>query len=237
MPKTSDVLQTAVGDLAPIDAKLDELCEYMDGAIREALGDRYPVVDEPGPGVARLRVAITDIDKSNPVLNALPQMQLTGSGIGGASMEAELLDSVPTIAHVDYYSRIVREKAWLRELLKAANEIMVDAYDEGPEVEEVLDRAEKRIFDIVERRITTSLISVEELVHPVFNWVDDLHKAVAWLEEQGVRFTPGGIRRGASGHDVCFIHPKGNEQTPLSGEGVLVELVQAPPDVIEALSE
>jgi lactoylglutathione lyase len=65
-------------------------------------------------------------------------------------------------------------------------------------------------------------------------WVDDLRAAVSWLEQQGLRFTPGGIRPGAAGHDVCFIHPKGNEQFPLSGEGVLIELVQAPPDVIAA---
>ena len=65
-------------------------------------------------------------------------------------------------------------------------------------------------------------------------WVDDLQAAVKWLEEQGVRFTPGGIRKGAAGHDVCFIHPKGNEGAPIGGEGVLVELVQAPDDVIEA---
>ena len=57
-----------------------------------------------------------------------------------------------------------------------------------------------------------------------------------WLEEQGVRFTPGGIRKGASGHDICFVHPKGNDDFPLSGEGVLIELVQAPADVIEELS-
>ena len=67
-------------------------------------------------------------------------------------------------------------------------------------------------------------------------WIDDLEAAVAWLGEQGMRFTPGGIRKGASGHDVCFIHPKGNEATPRSGEGVLIELVQAPSDVIAALS-
>lgn len=59
-------------------------------------------------------------------------------------------------------------------------------------------------------------------------WVDDLAAAVAWLSEQGVRFTPGGIRKGAAGHDVCFMHPKGNELLPFSGEGVLIELVQAP---------
>ena len=67
-------------------------------------------------------------------------------------------------------------------------------------------------------------------------WVDDLPKAVAWLTEQGVRFTPGGIRKGASGNDVCFIHPKGNDDAHRSGEGVLIELVQAPPEVIRVLA-
>lgn len=66
-------------------------------------------------------------------------------------------------------------------------------------------------------------------------WVDDLSSAVTWMEEKGVRFTPGGIRKGAAGHDVTFIHPKGNENAPIGGAGVLIELVQAPPDVIDAL--
>jgi lactoylglutathione lyase len=66
-------------------------------------------------------------------------------------------------------------------------------------------------------------------------WIDDLHAAVAWLTEHGVRFAPGGVRKGAAGYDVCFIHPKGNEATPIGGEGVLIELVQAPRDVIDAL--
>jgi lactoylglutathione lyase len=67
-------------------------------------------------------------------------------------------------------------------------------------------------------------------------WVDDLPVAVAWLEQQGLRFAPGGIRKGAAGHDICFVHPKGNEQFPLCGEGVLIELVQAPPEVVVALA-
>jgi lactoylglutathione lyase len=67
-------------------------------------------------------------------------------------------------------------------------------------------------------------------------WIDDLQACVDWLTEQGVRFTPGGIRKGAAGFDVCFIHPKGNEEFPLSSEGVLVELVQAPEEVIKELS-
>ena len=63
-------------------------------------------------------------------------------------------------------------------------------------------------------------------------WVDDLPAAVRWLGERGVRFTPGGIRRGASGHNVCFIHPKGNDAAPIGGQGVLIELVQAPADMV-----
>ncbi len=67
-------------------------------------------------------------------------------------------------------------------------------------------------------------------------WIDDLPAAVGWLEARGVRFTPGGIRRGASGFDICFIHPKGSEDAPIGGEGVLIELVQAPPEVREAFA-
>ena len=67
-------------------------------------------------------------------------------------------------------------------------------------------------------------------------WIDDLKEAVKWLSEQGVRFTPGGIRKGASGHDVCFIHPKANDEFPLCSEGVLVELVQAPEEIVNALN-
>ena len=67
-------------------------------------------------------------------------------------------------------------------------------------------------------------------------WIDDLPKAVQWLTEQGVRFAPGGIRLGAAGFDICFIHPKGNDELPISGEGVLIELVQAPPEVVGAFT-
>jgi lactoylglutathione lyase len=66
-------------------------------------------------------------------------------------------------------------------------------------------------------------------------WVDDLPAAVEWLGARGLRFAPGGIRKGAAGHDICFVHPKGNDEFPIGGEGVLIELVQAPPAVVEAL--
>jgi lactoylglutathione lyase len=67
-------------------------------------------------------------------------------------------------------------------------------------------------------------------------WVDDLAAAHRWLSARGLRFTPGGIRKGAAGHDVCFVHPKPSADAPRSGEGVLLELVQAPAAVIAAFA-
>lgn len=67
-------------------------------------------------------------------------------------------------------------------------------------------------------------------------WIDDLPAAVAWLTAHGVRFTPGGIRPGAAGFDVCFIHPKASLECPRSGEGVLIELVAAPPALVAAMA-
>ncbi|MBP7565750.1 MAG: VOC family protein [Burkholderiaceae bacterium] len=67
-------------------------------------------------------------------------------------------------------------------------------------------------------------------------WIDDLPRAVEWLGAQGVRFAPGGIRRGAAGFDICFIHPRGDDASPIGGEGVLIELVQAPPEVVTAFT-
>ena len=67
-------------------------------------------------------------------------------------------------------------------------------------------------------------------------WIDDLPAAVEWMRAQGVRFAPGGIRKGAAGYDICFVHPKGNDEFPLGGEGVLIELVQAPAEVVKALA-
>ena len=68
-------------------------------------------------------------------------------------------------------------------------------------------------------------------------WIDNLPKAVQWLSAKGVRFAPGGIRAGAAGFDICFLHPKSNDEFPVSGEGVLIELVQAPPEVVAAFDK
>ena len=68
-------------------------------------------------------------------------------------------------------------------------------------------------------------------------WVDNLPIAVEWLTNNGVRFAPGGIRKGAAGYDFTFMHPKANDEFPIAGEGVLIELVQAPHEVIDAFAK
>jgi hypothetical protein len=75
------------------DKDVQHLQQYMYEAVRKALGTRYQLVHEPGPGVARLRIAITNLKASSPVLNAIPQTKMSGIGLGQASAEAELVDS------------------------------------------------------------------------------------------------------------------------------------------------
>ena len=78
---------------SPDRATQTALANYMHNAIVNALGDRYMIVSQPGPGVARVSIAITDIEMSTPVFNVLPQTRLSGEALGGVSMEAEVLDS------------------------------------------------------------------------------------------------------------------------------------------------
>ena len=70
-----------------------EITDRMRSAIESVLRGRYSIVSRPGPGVARLRVAITDVKSDTAAMNILPPMRLSGVGFGGASMEAELVDS------------------------------------------------------------------------------------------------------------------------------------------------
>jgi hypothetical protein len=75
-------------------AGLKELTDYFnDNAIKE-LSKNYQVVGKPGPGVLRIRVAITQISETIPILNIHPGTKLTGAGLGGASMEAEAIDTI-----------------------------------------------------------------------------------------------------------------------------------------------
>ena len=97
--------------------------------------------------------------------------------VGGHAYLAELSESVPTATHVIEYAEIVKNKALLRNLVDVAGEIISEAMSESDDVHEVLDRAESRIFEVVEPSVVGGLIPIRELLTDSFEYIDDLHKS------------------------------------------------------------
>ncbi len=93
--------------------------------------------------------------------------------IGGTAYLGQILSSVPSAAHGAHYGSIVREKALLRQLIGASNDILRDAYSPHEQAELVLDRAEKRIFDIAEKKIGSAIVPMEDVLHEVFEMIEN----------------------------------------------------------------
>ena len=96
---------------------------------------------------------------------------------GGAVYLAALVEGIPRIASVEHWSRIIKEKAVLRNLISAGNRIVQSAYDADDEVALILDRAEKSIFDIAERRIRSGFVGMREIVKETFRTIDQLSQS------------------------------------------------------------
>jgi replicative DNA helicase len=93
--------------------------------------------------------------------------------IGGSAYLAQLLNTVPSSAHGVHYAETVREKALLRQLIAASNEILREAYAPHEDAEHVLDSAEKKIFDIAEKKVGNSVVSLESVLHEVFESIEN----------------------------------------------------------------
>jgi len=91
---------------------------------------------------------------------------------GGVNYLVEIVESVPSSANAEYYAEIVRDKAMLRELVRASNEILEEAYSEGGEVGEKLDEAEKKIFAVTEKKISGAAVPMRSLVSEVFENIE-----------------------------------------------------------------
>ena len=96
--------------------------------------------------------------------------------IGGASYVASLIDSIPTAANIEYYARIVKEKAILRKLIEAATEIVTQSYEDRQDVEGLLDEAERAIFQIAENRVRPSFYPIREIVKSSFKTLEKLYE-------------------------------------------------------------
>jgi replicative DNA helicase len=97
--------------------------------------------------------------------------------VGGASYLAGLVDGVPRITSVEHWSRIIKEKAVVRNLIHAGNRIVHACYEGEDEAATLLDRAEKSIFDIAERRIRAGFVSMREIVKESFRTIDQLSQS------------------------------------------------------------
>ena len=96
--------------------------------------------------------------------------------VGGASYITSLIDSVPTAANIEYYVKIVKEKAILRKLIQTSTEIITQSYEDRGDVEGFLDEAERAIFDISENRVRPSFYSVKDVIKDSFKILERLYE-------------------------------------------------------------
>ena len=110
--------------------------------------------------------------------------------IGGMGYMAELLDSVPTAANIEYHARIVRERALLRRLIDASSQIIRDSYEPGERtVDEVLDEAEHRIFQVAQSHEREGFVWIKKILYPTFERIEQLQAA-----QGGITGVPTGFR-------------------------------------------
>jgi replicative DNA helicase len=109
--------------------------------------------------------------------------------VGGASYLATLIDSVPTAANIEYYAKIVKEKAILRKLIQTSTEIITQSYEDRGDVEGFLDEAERAIFEISEKRVRPSFYPIREIVKQSFTTIERLFK-----KKEAVTGVPSGFK-------------------------------------------
>ncbi|MGH8434846.1 MAG: replicative DNA helicase [Pseudomonas sp.] len=100
------------------------------------------------------------------------------SSVGGELYIAELLEAVPTAANIEYYARIVHERALVRRLIEASSEIIRDSYEPGERtVEVLLDEAEQRIFQVAQSHDRTGFVWIKKILYPTFEKIEQLQAA------------------------------------------------------------
>ncbi len=119
-------------------------------------------------------------DGGEPIDQITLMERIQGKGqletVGGPAAIAALVDSVPTSANVENYAKIVREKAILRRLIEAGHDIVESSLEAVRDVDEIVDVAQRRIFEVAERRIKGSLVPTRELVRSSFEIIEQLHE-------------------------------------------------------------
>ncbi|QBP17612.1 replicative DNA helicase [Acetilactobacillus jinshanensis] len=125
--------------------------------------------------------AMVDLSDRNQAIDAITMPDLLKakhqlSAVGGYKYIAKLAESVPTAANVTYYAKIVRDKSISRRLIRAANEIAQDGYEQQGNVEEQLDNAESRILNVSQEQDTKGLTSIHDIINTAYTHINQLSK-------------------------------------------------------------
>lgn len=132
-------------------------------------------------------------EKHSPIDILTLSDQLKGSGfldlVGGASYLTELTNFVPTATHVEQYADIVSQKSLRRRLIKASQEITGMGYDEGRSLQDLIEEAETRLFEVSQRHVKQDITSIETILSESFDRLDELHK-----DKGKIRGVPTGYR-------------------------------------------
>jgi replicative DNA helicase len=122
--------------------------------------------------------------------------------VGGMMFLSELLDAVPTAANIEYHAKIVRERALLRRLIEGASQIIRDSYESGERsVEEVLDAAEQRIFQVAQSHEREGFVWIKKILYPTFEKIEQLQASKGGITGVPSGFSSldemtGGLQRG-----------------------------------------
>ena len=120
-------------------------------------------------------------ERSQPIDLVTLKEELERAGeldeVGGPAYIASLVDGVPRATNVEYYARIVKEKATLRNLIFSANKILGNAYEADQEADLILDEAESAIFSVAEDRIKAGFVSMSTLVRESFPKIEQIGRA------------------------------------------------------------
>jgi replicative DNA helicase len=109
--------------------------------------------------------------------------------VGGAAYLADLVNKVPTAAHVEHYAKIVKDQATKRSLMAAASKLVELSLDDGLDASELLDRAEGEVFSLTQHHLTQSFVPIKSALADSFDRLDELHK-----QDDSLRGVPTGFK-------------------------------------------
>jgi replicative DNA helicase len=162
-------------------------------------------------GHRRIFERMIDLNERNQAIDFVTlKEELARAGelddVGGPSYVASLADGVPRATNIEYYARIVKEKATLRNLIYAANKILGNAYEADQESDLILDEAESAIFAVADDRMKAGFIQMRDLVRDSFPKIEQMFEQKRLITGVPTGFLDlDGMTRGLQGGDLVII--------------------------------